>query len=180
MQTATKLPIKTTENAPASSHKPLAGWHPFENLRREVDQIFENIDQTFLRGPFNRSAFDFAPFLGSDIFRGTVPVADIIDKGQAYEITVELPGLEHSNVDVRISAGNLVIRGEKKDEKVEEKKDHYLSERYYGAFERSFRLPEGVDADKVSASVKNGVLTVTLPKTAEFLKSEKKIEVKAG
>jgi HSP20 family protein len=74
----------------------------------------------------------------------------------------------------------LTIKGEKKDEKEEKKKDYYMSERRFGSFQRSFRLPEGVDGDKIAAEFKNGVLKVTLPKTVEAQKSEKKITIKAA
>ncbi len=71
----------------------------------------------------------------------------------------------------------MTIKGEKRDEKEEKKKDYYLSERRYGSFQRSFGVPDGVDADKITASFKNGVLTVILPKSAEAQKSEKKIAI---
>ena len=70
------------------------------------------------------------------------------------------------------------IKGEKKDEKEEKKKDYYLSERRYGSFQRSFGVPDGVDAEKIEAHFKDGVLTVTLPKTPQAQKSEKKIDIK--
>jgi HSP20 family protein len=79
-----------------------------------------------------------------------------------------------------LSDGTLTIKGEKKDEKEERNKDYYLSERRYGSFQRSFSVPDGVDAEKIEAAFKNGVLTVTLPKTPEAQKKEKKIEIKKG
>jgi HSP20 family protein len=88
--------------------------------------------------------------------------------------------MDEKNIEVKVVDGGLTIKGEKKDEREEKKKDYYLSERSYGSFERYFRLPESVDADKIEASFKNGVLTVTLPKKAEALKPAKKIEVKAA
>ncbi len=178
-EAATKLPVKTAERAPASAQA-LSGWHPIESLRREVDRIFEDFDRGVFRMPFRRSAFDVAPFFRPEISWGTVPAVDIADKQGAYEITAELPGLEPSNIEVKLSNGTLTIRGEKKDEKEEKKKDYYLSERNYGVFERSFHVPEGVDADKIAASFKNGVLSVTLPKTAGAQKGEKKIEIKVS
>ena len=74
----------------------------------------------------------------------------------------------------------LTIKGEKQEKTEEKKKDYHLQERYFGAFERSFRLPETVDADKIDAQFKAGVLTLTLPKKAGSAKSEKKIDVKAA
>jgi HSP20 family protein len=81
---------------------------------------------------------------------------------------------------VKVVNGNLTIKGEKQEEKEEKKKGYYLRERHFGSFERSFGLPEGVDADKIEATFKKGVLTLTLPKKPEAQKPEKKIEVKAG
>ena len=106
-----------------------------------------------------------------------LPAVDIVDKNKAYEITAELPGLDENNIDVKFADGTVTIKGEKRDEKEEKKKDYYLSERRYGSFQRSFGVPDGVDADKIAATFKNGVLTVTLPKTAEAQKSEKKIAI---
>jgi HSP20 family protein len=76
--------------------------------------------------------------------------------------------------------GILTISGEKQDQKEEKKKDYYLQERHYGSFERSFEIPESVDSDKIQATVKKGVLTVTLPKKSEAQKPAKKVEVKVA
>src|SRR6516165_5666397 len=97
---------------------------------------------------------------------------------RAYEITAELPGMNESDIDVKFSDGTLTIKGEKRDEKEENKKGYYLSERRYGSFQRSFGVPDGVDVDKIEANFKNGVLTVTLPKTPQAQTSEKKISIK--
>lgn len=174
----TKLPEKTSETIPVSRSSSI--WQPIESLRHEVDRLFEDFDRGFFRMPFRRSLFDVEPFFRREISWGNVPAVDIAEKDGAYEITAELPGLEPSNVEVKLSNGTLTIHGEKKAEKEEKKKDYYMSERRYGVFERCFHVPEGVDADKIAANFKNGVLTVTLPKTAEAQKSQKKIEVKAA
>lgn len=105
---------------------------------------------------------------------------DVCEREKEYEITAELPGMDTSNIDVKLANGMLTIKGEKKEEKEEKQKDYYVSERRYGSFERYFALPDGVDADKIGASFKNGVLKVTLPKTAEAQKPAKKIDVKAA
>ena len=78
------------------------------------------------------------------------------------------------------SNGILTIKGEKKDEKEEREKEYYLSERRYGSFQRTFRVPEAVDFEKIDASFKKGVLTVTLPKSPTAKQNEKQINVKAG
>jgi HSP20 family protein len=89
-----------------------------------------------------------------------------------------LPGVDENSIDVKFSDGTLTIKGEKRDEREEKKKNFYLAERRYGSFQRSFSIPAGVDADRIEASFKNGVLTVTFPKTPQARKNEKKILVK--
>ena len=101
-------------------------------------------------------------------------------KEKEYEITAELPGMDESNIDVKFADGVLTIKGEKKEEKEEKKKDYYLSERRFGSFQRSFPVPESVDANKIEAKFVNGVLTVRLPKSPEAQKNEKKIAIKKG
>jgi HSP20 family protein len=88
--------------------------------------------------------------------------------------------MEEKSVELRIADGIMTIKGEKKEEKEEKKKDDHLTERRYGAFQRSFALPVGVDADKIEASFKTSVLTVTLPKKPEAIKAERKVEIKAS
>ena len=83
-------------------------------------------------------------------------------------------------MEVKLANGVLSIKGEKQEEKEEKQKDYYRRERSFGSFERSFQVPEGVDTDKIAASFKNGILSVTLPKSAEAQKQAKKIQVKAG
>jgi HSP20 family protein len=83
------------------------------------------------------------------------------------------------DVDITFSDDTLTLNVQKGEEKEDEAHDHFLSERRYGTFQRSFRVPNGVDADQVTASLKNGVLVVILPKTAEARKRQKKIAVKS-
>ncbi len=88
--------------------------------------------------------------------------------------------MDQNNIEAELSNGALTIKGEKRQETEEKKKNYYLSERNYGSFERSFQVPDSVDADKIEAAFSKGVLTVTLPKTAEARKSAKTIAVKAA
>ena len=96
---------------------------------------------------------------------------------KAYKISAELPGLDAKDVDVSVSGNMLVLKGEKHQEK---DKNYYFSERAYGSFQRAFELPASVDRDKISADVSKGVLTITLPKTPDAQKQQKKIEVKSA
>ncbi len=93
---------------------------------------------------------------------------------------MKLPGVDEKQVEIGFRNGTLTIEG-KKDESAEDaKQDHLVSERHYGDFHRTFRVPDGVDADKIQASFKNGVLSVTLPKTAEARRKRKRVEIKGA
>jgi HSP20 family protein len=175
MAEATKLPVKTEKTS-----SPLHPLRPFESLRREVDRLFEDFSGGLWRSPFGGSLFDIGPFRRVEAAFGAVPAVDVTETDKGYEITVDLPGMEEKNIDVKVANGILTIKGERHDEKEEKKKDYYVRERSLGSFERSFQVPDGVDSDKIDASFKKGVLTIALPKTAAAQKAEKKIEVKAG
>lgn len=175
-EAATKLAVKTGRTA----ERPAAPdvWRPFETLRREMNRLFDEFDGSWT--PFKRWGLNLEPFTRREAAWSAAPVVDIVEREKEYEITAELPGLDANDVEVKVSNGALTIKGEKKEEREEKKKDFYLSERRYGAFQRSFTLPDGIDADKIEATLKKGVLTVVLPKTAEAQKREKKIAVKAA
>jgi len=174
MAEPTKLPVKT-EKASTSPTQSLFG-----NLRREIDRLFEDFDGGIWRSPFRGSAFDVVPFWSRETTWPAAPAVDFTDTEKAYEITAELPGIDEKNVEVKVANGVLSIKGEKQEEKEEKKKDYYLRERNYGSFERAFQVPDGVDADKIEASFKKGVLTVTLPKKPEAQTAAKRIDVKAA
>ena len=164
--------IKFPGKAEEKENSRPAEWRPLESLRRELDRLFNEFGVGSWRSPLTRGVFDVEPFWRGEVTWGKAPAVDIAEHEKAYEITVELPGMDESNVDVKFSDGTLTIKGEKKDEREEKQKDYHLSERRYGSFQRSFGVPDGVDADKIEAHFKNGVLTVTLPKRPEAQKSE--------
>jgi HSP20 family protein len=174
-----KMPVKT-EGA-ASKRKELAAhWHPLANLREQIDHLFEDFSRSPLAMPFGRQMFDVEPFFRRELMGHGTPAVDITEKEKSFEISVELPGMEEKNIEIKLSNGNLVIKGEKKEETEEKKKDYYLSERHYGSFERIFNLPKGVDAEKIEASFTKGVLTISMPKKPEAIKPEKHIDIKVS
>jgi HSP20 family protein len=139
-------------------------------------------NQQAVRGlPFPRGLSEFEPFEPFERFATAwagMPPVDLFEKDNEYEITAELPGLDDKTVEVKLSNGTLILSGEKAEEREEKERGYHFSERRYGLFKRSFRMPEGVDADKIEASFEKGVLTVRLPKTLAAQKTEKKIAVK--
>lgn len=172
-EAATKMPvIKTTAPAKRDERRPLEG------LRREIDQLFESFHPFDWRLPSSVLGFEL-PRVSREEWP-VLPAMDLVEKTDAYEITAELPGIDEKNVEIKLSNHTLTIKGEKQEEKEEKQTDYYLSERRYGSFQRSFQLPDGVDADKIDATFTKGVLTVKLPKTAQAKQAEKTIAVKAA
>jgi HSP20 family protein len=176
-EAAKKLPVKTSRPTVRRSevHR---GSRPVEQLRTEVDRLLSDFLRGYWHVPFRRSVVDVEPYWRGEIAFGATPAVDIVEKDDGYRLTAELPGVDEQGVEIKFSEGSLTIQGQKEEDKDDEKQDHFLSERRYGAFHRSFRVPDGVDADKIEASFKNGVLIVALPKTAEARKQHKTIAVK--
>lgn len=178
MTEAAKVPVKAEQKSEGKGQPQM--WRPFETLRREVDRLFDDFGTEFWRSPARRSLFEMESMFRRTLEVGSVPAVDIVEKDNAYEVTADVPGFDEKNIEVKMQNGSLCIKGERKSEKEEKKKDYHLTEREFGSFERRFTLPEGVDLDKIEASLKKGVLTVTLPKKPEAQKPAKKIEVKAA
>lgn len=143
--------------------------NPVFSLQRDVNRIFDDFWRRFDQ-----------PFGAVGRWDAGGPRADITETDNALEVSVELPGMDQKDVDVSLTDTTLTIKGEKKSGRDENRKGYHLSERSYGSFYRTIPLPSGVDTEKVNAEFKNGILTVTLPKTEEALSRVKKIAVKAS
>lgn len=98
----------------------------------------------------------------------------------AYVVTVELPGVAQDDIDITLADGVLTVRGEKLTERGEEGEEYFFSEREYGRFQRSFRLPPDADAENVSASFADGVLRITVPRRGQEQPGARKIRIRAG
>lgn len=175
VETATKLPVKKAEKSTTPAENV---WSPFESLHREIDRLFEDFHPGAWHFPFTRrsSGAGLMPRLRN---WQVAPPMDLVEKDGAYEISVELPGMDEKDVEVKLSNGTLTVKGEKSEEKEEKNKEYHLSERSYGSFSRSFRVPDSVDSSKIDAKFAKGLLTVKLPKTAAAKTAEKKIQIKA-
>ena len=189
MTNPVEKPDEKTETQPAATasageSKPVAerARHPLVILRDEIDRLFDDLSLSAMRTPFRNRLFDFEPFRRFETaFSGAVPTAEVAEKDSEYVITLELPGIDQKNVDIDINGNLLTVKGEKREEKEEEKDKHYhLSERRYGSFSRSFTLPETVAMDKITAAMKDGVLTLTLPKTEAATRPARKIEISSN
>lgn len=176
-ETKTEVEVKREEPAPlAGQERP----HPFVSLRNEINRLFEDFDWPDFRFPRQRRVGAPGPLrTWSDVW-AAAPAIDLVERDGEYEIQAELPGLDIKDVEVKLNEGILTIRGTKSAEHSEENQNYYLRERSYGEFQRSFRLPGGINPEKVEAGFENGVLKVHLPKTAEAKQKERKIEVKSA
>ena len=153
---------------------------PLTDLRSEIDRLFSDFSTRFPAWGGGGALFDWDPFRGTRA-AGTLvaPHVDLTETDKTYEIVAELPGLDEKDVNVEFTDNVLTVSGEKREEKEEKKKDYHLSERRFGSFRRSFRLPGDVDEAKADASFDKGVLRVVLPKVAAPKPKTKKIDVRA-
>lgn len=158
------------------------------SLRQEMDKVFDRFGAGFsmpslgpsLGAPFERLFANMPAVKHESSFAFAAPAVDVKENGTAFTVTAELPGLTEKDIEVKLTDDMLTLKGEKRQEKEEKDETFHLTERSYGSFERSFRLPPSVERDKITASFDKGVLTLTLPKSAEAKKQEKTIEIKPG
>ncbi|MBI4587832.1 MAG: Hsp20/alpha crystallin family protein [Candidatus Rokubacteria bacterium] len=130
----------------------LAPWTGLTTLQKEIDRLFER---------FWEPKWDEFLTLGGE----WAPSLDLSETKEALVVKAEVPGIDPKEIEVSLQNQVLTIKGEKKQEKEEKDEHYYRVERSYGAFARSIRLPVPVAGEKVTATFKNGVLMVTLPKT---------------
>jgi HSP20 family protein len=143
-------------------------WSPF----RELEDIQTRLNRFFSETPARRSESD------SFFFADWAPAVDIQETDKEYLIKAELPEMKKEDVKVEVLDGVLTIQGERTQEKEEKDKKFHKVERSYGRFVRQFAMPTGVDAVKVLADYKDGVLNVHLPKTEAA--KPKSIDVKVA
>jgi len=136
----------------------LAAWDPFSSLQREMNRLFDDV----LRG--TSVSGQGGDGQGAALLAPQVNVSETEDE---VRVTAELPGVTEKDIQVDLNDDLLSIRGEKKQDRKEEKENYHFVERSYGAFQRSIQLPFKADPGKVRARFENGVLSVTLPKPTQ-------------
>ncbi len=148
---------------------PTGGWSPFEQLRREMDRLFESFPR-----------FGLGTSELPEVSAAMVPV-DVEESGDKVKLHAELPGVTEKDIELSLdpSGDLLLLKGEKKVEHESEEGGVYRAERSYGRFERTIPLPAPVKEDQIQAQFKNGVLTVEMTKTDQG-KSRKKIPIKGS
>lgn len=157
--------IPWVRTAGSRAAAPYRDADPFMALHREVNRLFDDVFRGFDLPGFGRAAG----------WPASWPNVEISETDKEIRVTAEVPGMEEKDIDVTLDDGVLTVRGEKRSES--EDKDRQFSERFYGRFER--RIPVGVEVqeDRVAANFKNGVLTVTLPKTERSQSKAKRIAI---
>jgi HSP20 family protein len=136
---------------------------PFEqlsHLRDEVNRFFEPVSGM------------------TQGFNSWSPAIDLYEDKDNVIVKAELPGMKKEDIDVSLHEGTLMISGERKSEQEYREGESYRSERFYGRFQRSVLLPSPVSADKVNASYKDGILTITLPKSEEAKPKQIEVNIK--
>jgi HSP20 family protein len=139
--------------------------NPFLSLQREMNRLFDDVFGTSF------------PTRNSPLMEGRFawPRIELTEKNDALVITAEIPGMDEKDIQVALADGSLLIRGEKKVEN-ENNEGRLFSERYHGSFERRIPL-DGIQEDRVEASLKNGILTITLPKSERASNSIRRITI---
>ncbi|MEQ9041542.1 MAG: Hsp20/alpha crystallin family protein [Silicimonas sp.] len=118
--------------------------------------------------------------VGSRLAEWIAPASEASGDDDAYRISIELPGVEEKDITLSAENGIVTLKGEKKTEREEKGETWFFSERQYGSFSRSFRLPPDADENKVSADLKNGVLTVKVPKAKAEEKKTRQVKINSA
>jgi HSP20 family protein len=148
------------------------GGDPFMSLHRQMNRLFDDVF---------RESTGQTPSTQGQGGEGVMmsPQMDVSETDRELKICAELPGVSEKDIDIRLEDDVLVIRGEKKFERKDEKENYHFVERSYGTFQRALRLPGSVDPEQVKASFENGVLTVTVPKSEQQERS-RRIQIQGG
>ncbi len=146
--------------------------HPITELQREMNDLFESF--------FGDSEMGLTSKLWGDLRSsdqaGSFSV-DVTESDKEIRVTADVPGIDEQDLDIELTDNLLTIRGEKRQEKEEKESSYHLIERSWGSFQRSIPLPAGIEAAQAKARFKNGVLTITLPKSAEAQERRKLIPI---
>jgi len=162
------LPLKRRSNKVAVRRDEYE--NPVLALQNEMNRVFDH----FFTDPFGLAPFE-------DLYlREFSPRIDVSETDTEIKVVAELPGLDEKDIQLTLEQDSLIISGEKKAENEEKGKNYQRIERSFGSFTRQVPLPGEVEADKVAAEFKKGILTVTLPKPASAVKQSRKIDIKAN
>lgn len=141
-------------------------WEPLARMRSEIDRVLEE----FWSHPIGVNLTQRMQELSS-------PALELKDKKNEFELVAEMPGMKAEDIEIKLSHGILRITGEKREEHEKKESGYVFSERRYGRFERSIELPRGINTEKVSAKMRDGILSVHIPKSAAAIEQSRKIPI---
>lgn len=150
-----------------------SGWEPFASLRADIDSLFDQFN------PFGRAGSGLATHPLHQMRRMGQPMMDLTETDEGYELSVDLPGVKQDDIEIKLAGDMLTISGQMQQESEETRKNVLLKERRQGSFRRSMTLPPDADDAAIAADMSDGVLKVSIPKSAEAQRAEKKIEIKS-
>ncbi len=160
-----------TEISKPGEASPTRPLDVFSTMRNEMNRMFERFERDWPRLP---------SLFGGGNGGAIVPELDVRESADAITVEADLPGVEDKDVTVTLRDGVLTIKGEKKQEREEKNESYHLTERSFGSFQRSLRLPDTIDENKVEANFDKGVLKITAAKKPEAVKAERTIAIKKG
>lgn len=163
------------KNNPESCAVPV---HHHKNANPPMQHYFNQFWSNFTNLPGLFNMWRSNSFWPDSTFCMMGPVLDITENGKEYKIHAELPGMQEKDVDISINGRSLTLKGEKQEEREEKHDSTLLRERSYGSFQRVLPLPESIDTHRVTASFKDGLLTIKLPKKAKAAKEAPKSDVR--
>ena len=174
--------VSESSPAPRDMAAPRRGIYQLLDLHNEMSRMANRFGYglSALSPSFERLADTESEGLADFPGGWLAPKVDATESVESYEITAELPGIAEADIDITLADGALIVKGEKKVKKGHDDKDFHVRERSYGLFKRVFRVPDDVDADAIRADFKEGIVSITLPKSKHSEPERRKISVKSN
>lgn len=141
-------------------------WEPLTRVRSEFDHLMDD----FWTRPMSLNMTRRLQAL-------SVPALELKEKETEFELVAEIPGMKAEDVELKVSDGILRLSGERREDRDEKKEGFLFSERRYGCFERAIELPQGIDHGKITATARDGILSVHMPKSPAAIERERKIPI---
>lgn len=150
------------------------------NFRREIDRLFGQFIGAGFPTFLGRQQPSQQPGEGRGGERTILPMTDIVEDESAYRIVMEIPGFEPANVEVNVAGTVLTVRAQQQDEQRKTNQNYIVNERTVGAIQRQFSIPDDVDREQINADFRNGILAITLRKSAQAQQQRRRIEIKTS
>lgn len=164
--------VSTSGNRPAQALTRRQRWDPALSLQSDIDRALDDFWRTL--------DFPFARLMTAPLPDVAVPRVNMRDTDKAVEITVEVPGVGQEDIDISIENGALTIRAEAQEERESGDERYSMREVGLARFERTIPIPEGLDIDNATAALRNGMLTISIPKSAGSQTSARRIDVSSS